>query len=94
MTATDPERSSIDRFQGITMTIDASLLGQIILVSFMAAAVGTFWYSRRPDARNTVGALVVACAWIVPLIGPTFLLIYLAALPKVSAKQVSESNTD
>lgn len=76
------------------MDINLTLLGQMILASFLAATVASFWYFRRSVAHSTIGALLVVFAWIVPIIGPIGLMIFLAALPNSVANETVVSNTN
>ena len=76
------------------MDINLTLVGQTIFASFLAATVASFWYYRRSAAHSTAGALLVVVAWIVPVIGPICLMIFLAALPNGVANETAISNTN
>ena len=60
------------------MDINLTLVGQLIVVHFLAASVLTFIYGRRfsPSAGASVLAIF---AWLVPILGPVCFGIFLIA---------------
>lgn len=50
-----------------------------LLLSWALAAVGTIWYARRPGRHSIAISLLVIFAWLMPMVGPVCLLIFLAA---------------
>lgn len=70
------------------MDINATLFGQIIFAHLLLAGVLTYIYARRPSQWAGSSVLVVF-AWLMPLVGPLCLAIFLAAGRK-AASEVSD----
>lgn len=69
------------------MDVSLTLFGQIFSVSILATAVCTYWYARTASPHTTAGVVLLVFAWIVPVIGPICLLVFLAGLPKRVAEE-------
>ena len=60
------------------MDIDATLFGQIMFAHLLLAGALTYIYARRPS-QSAASSVLVIFAWLMPLVGPLCLAIYLAA---------------
>lgn len=63
----------------MTVNFSPSQLSLVLFGSFVAAAVATLWYARRPAIRSRGASVLVIFAWLMPVLGPLCLLIFLAA---------------
>jgi hypothetical protein len=60
------------------MDIDATLFGQVMFAHLLLAGALTYIYARRPS-QSAASSVLVIFAWLMPLVGPLSLAIYLAA---------------
>ena len=61
-----------------------TLLGQLMVVHILAASTLTFIYGRRA-APSTGGGILAIFAWLIPLFGPLYFGVFLAARRNQSA---------